>query len=74
MVTSKYVFPNLAAEMARNGDTLQTLSSKLGMNYQTLSARLTGKRSFELPEIFKIMQLYDDDFEILFKQSKSKAS
>jgi transcriptional regulator with XRE-family HTH domain len=73
MATTRYVFPNIVAEMARKGDTLQTLSAKLGMSYQTLSARLTGKRSFELPEIYKLMQLYDEDFETLFTQ-RSHAS
>ena len=42
-----YIFPNLIAEMSRNGDSLQSVSNELGMNYQALSARLRGFKSFE---------------------------
>lgn len=66
MNKTKYIFPNIVIKMVLNGDTLQSLSAKLGMNYQTLSARLTGKKSFELDEIYKLMKIYDEDFETLF--------
>ena len=62
----KYMYPNIVAEMARNGDTLQTLGKKIGMNYQTLSARLRGKKAFELPEIYILMKVYGKSFEELF--------
>lgn len=51
-----YIFPNLIAEMSRNGDSLQSVSNELGMNYQALSARLRGFKSFELPEITFLMK------------------
>ena len=63
-----YIYPNLIAEMGRNGDNLQTLSAKLGMNYQTLSSRLRGKRPFELPEIYQLIKLYEQPFEVLFRE------
>ena len=44
-----YIFPNLMAEMSRNGDSLQSVSNELGMNYQALSARLRGFKGFEFP-------------------------
>lgn len=65
-----YLFPNIAIEMTRHGDNLQTLSKKLGMSYQTLSARLRGERSFELPEIHKLMEIYKKDFETLFTKQQ----
>ncbi|MBQ7515382.1 MAG: helix-turn-helix transcriptional regulator [Schwartzia sp.] len=68
MRTANYKYRNLIAEMARNGDTLKTLSHKLGMNYQTLSARLQGKRNFELPEIYALLQLYNQPMEVLFAE------
>lgn len=64
-----YIFPNIVAEMARNGDNLQTLAKKLGMGYQALSVRLQGKKSFELPEIFILMKLYKRSFETLFEEN-----
>lgn len=46
MKAVQYKYRNLLGEMARHGDNLKTLSAKLGMSYQTLSARLQGKRKF----------------------------
>nr|DAK02410.1 MAG TPA: hypothetical protein [Caudoviricetes sp.] len=62
-----YIFPNLIAEMGRNSDSLQSLSNELGMNYQALSARLRGLKSFELPEITILMKKYRKSFEYLFQ-------
>ena len=62
----EYKYRNIIGEMARNGDNLKTLSAKLGMSYQTLSARLRGKRNFELPEIYALMRLYNRPLEVLF--------
>lgn len=61
-----YKFKNIVGEMARHGDNLKSLSAKLGMNYQTLSARLQGKRNFELPEIYMLLHLYNQPLEVLF--------
>ncbi len=66
MKTVQYKYRNLLGEMARHGDNLKTLSAKLGMNYQTLSARLQGKRNFELPEIYALLRLYNQPLEVLF--------
>ena len=41
-----YIFPNLIAEMSRNGDSLQSVSNELGMNYQALSVRLRWIQKF----------------------------
>lgn len=62
-----YIFPNLMAEMSRNGDSLQSVSNELGMNYQALSTRLRGLKSFELPEITFLMKKYRKSFEYLFE-------
>ncbi|PWM79500.1 MAG: hypothetical protein DBY32_01130 [Phascolarctobacterium sp.] len=61
-----YIYPNLLAEMNRHGDNLKTLSQSLGMNYQALSARMRGLKSFELPEIAALMKKYKCSFEYLF--------
>ena len=61
-----YIYPNILAEMNRNGDNLKTLSEALGMNYQALSARMRGLKSFELPEIAILMKRYKRSFEYLF--------
>lgn len=67
MITNnKYAYPNVIAQMASHGDTILSLSKALGMGYQTLSARLRGKKAFELPEICAVMQRYDCSFDYLF--------
>lgn len=69
-----YIFPNLIAEMSRNGDSLQSVSNELGMNYQALSARLRGFKSFELPEITFLMKKYRKRFEYLFEVATEKSA
>lgn len=69
----RYKYPNIIGEMARHGDNLKTLSKKLGMNYQTLSARLRGKRNFELPEIYTLLRLYGQPLEVLFAAAEDRA-
>ena len=66
MKTVQYKYRNLVGEMAKHGDNLKTLSAKLGRSYQTLSARLQGKRNFELPEIYMLLRLYGQPLEVLF--------
>ena len=69
-----YIFPNLIAEMSRNGDSLQSVSNELGMNYQALSARLRGFKSFELAEITFLMKKYRKSFEYLFEVATEKSA
>lgn len=63
-----YIYPNIVALMATNGDTLKSLSKELGLGYQALSARMRGIKSFELPEIYKLMNKYNSTFEHLFSR------
>lgn len=74
MITNTvYVFPNLIACMAASGDTIKTLAKYLGMGYQALSFRLRGEKSFELPEIIKIMERYEKSFDFIFLKTQPKA-
>lgn len=67
MITNNnYAYPNVITQMASHGDTILSLSKVLGMGYQTLSARLRGKKAFELPEICAVMQRYGCSFDYLF--------
>ena len=61
-----YAYPHSIAFMVENRDTLQTFSAELKMGYQALSARLRGKKAFELPEIYELMKKYDRPFDYLF--------
>lgn len=67
MINAKrYKYPNLIAEMAKNGDSIMNLAKDLNMNYQTLSTRLKGAKSFELPEVVYIINRYGKPLEYLF--------
>lgn len=63
-----YIFPNLIAEMAKKSESLQSLATELGLSYQSLSKRLQGVKSFELPEITLLMKHYNKSFEYLFQR------
>lgn len=76
MITNKngfYAFPYIIACMAENGDTIASLAADLGMGYQALSARLQGKKAFELPEVFGIMSKYKKTFDELFGTKQQPA-
>lgn len=53
------IFPNLAAELARNNMTQGTLASKAGVTPTTLSLKLQGKSIFTLPECKTIRDAID---------------
>lgn len=76
MINAKrYKYPNLVAEMVKNGDSIMTLARDLNMNYQTLSTRLKGTKSFELPEVVYLINRYSKSLEYLFySDSQSQAS
>lgn len=60
-------YPELEAEMARNGDSQRYLASKLEIDPASVSRKLTGKQDWTITEIKKICELYGKDFCELFK-------
>ncbi len=72
MITgNKYIYPKLIGCMAENGDNISSLAKIVGLQYQALSARLRGKKAFELPEIFAIMEHYNRGFDELFSRNET---
>lgn len=65
---SVVVYPELMAEMARNGHTQGTLAELLNLPQSGISARLNGKIEFSKSEIDKICAFYNRTYEELFKQ------
>ena len=55
-------FPNLAAEMARQGYTTEDIASQIGMNLGVFRSRLYGQTDFKLPEMVKIRDVIDNRF------------
>ena len=58
------MFPNLNAEMARQGWTRKDLANKTGIRYQTLNEKLNGKRPFTFPETVKIKKTLSTELTI----------
>ena len=59
----------LRAQMARYGDTGQTLAEALGMAINTLSEKMNGKRDFTQSEIRAIKQRYNlspEEIDLIF--------
>lgn len=65
------MYPNLKAEMARNGFTISTLARELGIRPATLSDKLDGKTGFTLEQGFRIKLILGVDMplEILFEKA-----
>lgn len=60
------IFPNLEAELTRQGYTQKAYGEYLGLSQASTSARMNGLTPFTLPEIKKTMDLLHKDFSELF--------
>jgi len=70
---NKYeLFPTLMMEIGKNGDTIKSLAKKINITPVTLARRLNGSRPFELPEVVKIIELYQKSFDELFLKDYKK--
>ena len=65
------MFPNLKAEMARNGITIKKIADVLGKKESWVENRLSGKASLPLEDAVKIKNEFfeDIDIEVLFSNS-----
>lgn len=64
-------YPNLRAEMARRGYTLEKLGEVIGLKAGAISLKLNGKRDFDIVEIKKICEHFNMSFEVLFCESRN---
>lgn len=65
---NKIIYPNLEAELARNGISKKKYSEVLGIPASGITLRMQGKIKFTLPDIKKTIELLNRDFEFLFKE------
>ena len=68
VVEKTVIYPNLRAEKARRGDTLETLGEVLGLSPPSLTRRLSGEIAWTKPEIDILCKRYNVPYEILFKR------
>ncbi len=62
----KVYYPNLRAEIARHGDTLEILAKVLDISVPSLSRRLSGDTGWSIEEADILCKRYNVPFEILF--------
>ena len=62
------VFPNLSAELTRNGLTYCEFAKRLGMSNAAFSNKINGKTQVDLDDITKIIKLLNLDFNYLFEK------
>lgn len=60
-------FPNLLAEMARNGEAQKDLADLLKTNKSTMSRKLAGKTEWTVSDVETICEHYKKDYYTLFK-------
>lgn len=66
----KVKYPELAGEMAKHGDTQETLAKILGITYASVSRRLSGRIEWSISEIDKLCKHYKKDYYELFKKGE----
>lgn len=64
----KIKYPELVGEMAKHGDTQESIGKLLGLAYSSVCRRLTGKTEWSISEIDKLCDYYNKSYEELFKK------
>lgn len=63
MALKKVVYPNLVAELARQGITLANLAEKLGLSQRSVYNKINGDNEFTLAEVCKVQELLNEGNE-----------
>jgi predicted transcriptional regulator len=64
----KPLYPNLAGEMAKRGENVETIANLLQVSKPTVYSRLQGDSDFRLGEVEKLCEHYGMDYETLFSK------
>lgn len=67
------MFPNLEAEQARKRHTNAYVSEQLGISRQ-MYERKKKTGAFKLPEIQKLLDMYDVEYKYLFYQDSTETA
>ena len=60
-------YPNIVAEMARRGETRQTIADLLGVTFMTVCRKLSGKGEWTISEVEALCEHYNMNYYELFK-------
>ena len=64
------VFPNLRAETAREGVSIQDIAQELKKGRTTIGAKLSGKRPIHLEEAFAIIDAFFPELDVHYLFAK----
>lgn len=67
----KIKYPELVAEMAKNGHTQATIGKLLGVTHGSISRRLSGEIEWTISEIDELCKFYNKDYYQLFKKENN---
>lgn len=66
----KPLYPNLQAQMAKYGETGETLAKLLGISSISVYNKLSGKTEWKISEIETLCKRFDSDYYHLFKKGE----
>jgi DNA-binding XRE family transcriptional regulator len=66
----KILFPGLVGEMAKNGDTQETLANKLELCRYTILNKLSGKTEWTIKEMEAVCKIYNKSLDELFTRNE----
>ncbi|MBQ2409187.1 MAG: hypothetical protein II309_07110 [Bacilli bacterium] len=66
----KTIYPNLLAELARNGYSYRAISKELDISFSAFSKKMKGLNEFTLSEAFEITDILKSDINYLFEKRK----
>ena len=65
----KTKYPELRAEMARRGDTQESIAKLIEITTTSINRRLSGMIDWKISEIEKICEHYGKNYDELFKNN-----
>lgn len=64
----KPFYPNLASEMVKRGENVETIAKIIGVSIPIAYGRFTGRTDFRIGEVEKLCEHYNSDYTILFSR------
>ena len=68
----KILYPELVGEMAKRGESQNTLAELLGTTYWAIHRRMLGVTEWTMSEIDKVCEYYGKSYDDLFKKNIEK--
>lgn len=66
----KVIYPQLLAEISKNGDLQKDIANLLSIGTSTVCRKINGQVDWKMSEIKILCQHYGKNFEVLFSEVK----